>query len=135
MKTKDKQKQKQLLIELMNTDHDSGLYDLSRADVDQIIRTCENPPEPNSTLRKTAKRYMSKDNLYCYYSDLPSPMSYIKTKKNNMTKEQAKDELIEVLMNQIVDLTMMSKIELGDDVIAEIARLKTIINEQDIRNI
>jgi len=29
-----------------------------------------------------------------------------------------------------VDLTMMSKIELGDDVIAEIKRLKEIINEQ-----
>ena len=46
-----------------------------------------------------------------------------------MTKDQAKSELIEVLMNQVADLTMMSKIELGDDVIAEIARLKEIINE------
>jgi len=46
-----------------------------------------------------------------------------------MTKEQAKSELIEVLMNQVMDLTMMSKIELGDDVIAEIVRLKEIINE------
>jgi hypothetical protein len=46
-----------------------------------------------------------------------------------MTKEEAKDALIEVLMNQVMDLTMMSKIELGDDVIAEIKRLKDIINE------
>ena len=46
-----------------------------------------------------------------------------------MTKEEAKDALIEVLMNQVMDLTMMSKIELGDDVIAEIKRLKEIINE------
>jgi len=46
-----------------------------------------------------------------------------------ITKDQAKDELIEVLMNQVVDLTMMSKIELGNDVIAEIKRLKAIINE------
>jgi len=45
-----------------------------------------------------------------------------------MTKEEAKDKLIEVLMNQVVDLTMMSKIELGDDVIEEIKRLKEIIN-------
>lgn len=45
-----------------------------------------------------------------------------------MTKEQAKDALIEVLMNQVMDLSMMSKIELGDDVIAEIRRLKEIIN-------
>jgi hypothetical protein len=46
-----------------------------------------------------------------------------------MTKEEAKDALIEVLMNQVMDLTMMSKIELGDDVITEIKRLKEIINE------
>jgi hypothetical protein len=43
-------------------------------------------------------------------------------------KEQAKTDLIDLLTNQIIDLTMMSKIELGDDVIAEIHRLKKIIN-------
>lgn len=47
-----------------------------------------------------------------------------------MSKEQAKDQLIEVLMNQIVDLSMMSKIELGDDVIEKIQELKKIINGQ-----
>jgi hypothetical protein len=46
-----------------------------------------------------------------------------------MTKEEAKDKLIEVLMNQVEDLSMMSKIELGDDVIAEIKRLEEIIND------
>jgi hypothetical protein len=46
-----------------------------------------------------------------------------------VNREQAKDALIEVLMNQVIDLTMMSKIELGDDVIAEIKRLKAFINE------
>ena len=46
-----------------------------------------------------------------------------------MNEEEAKAALIEVLMNQVVDLTMMSKIELGDDVIEEINRLKAIINE------
>ncbi len=45
------------------------------------------------------------------------------------TKENAKDELIQLLMHQVIDLSMMSKIELGDDVIAEIKRLKKIINE------
>ena len=45
-----------------------------------------------------------------------------------MTKDQAKSELIEVLMNQVEQLSIMSKIELGDDVIAEIVRLKEIIN-------
>jgi hypothetical protein len=39
-------------------------------------------------------------------------------------------ELIDLLMNQVADLSMMSKIELGDDVIAELKRLKDIINEK-----
>ena len=47
-----------------------------------------------------------------------------------MNKEQAKDALIEVLMNQVTDLIAMSKIELGDDVIAEITRLKEIIKQK-----
>ena len=46
-----------------------------------------------------------------------------------MNKEEAKDALIELLFNQVADLTMMSKIELGDDVIDEIKRLKAIIKE------
>jgi len=49
--------------------------------------------------------------------------------KPTMSKEQAKDELIKVLYSQMVDLSMMSRIELGDDVIAEIKKLKAIINE------
>jgi hypothetical protein len=47
-----------------------------------------------------------------------------------MNREEAKDELIKILYSQVIDLSMMSKIELGDDVIAEIKRLKAIINEQ-----
>ena len=52
-----------------------------------------------------------------------------------MSKEEAKDELIKVLECQVMDLTMMSKIELGDDVIAEIKRLKTIISENSEKRI
>ena len=48
-----------------------------------------------------------------------------------MNKEEAKDALIEVLMNQVMDLSMMSKIELGDDVIAELKRLQEIINDNN----
>jgi hypothetical protein len=54
----------------------------------------------------------------------------INKKENKMNKvEEAKNELIKVLECQVMDLSMMSKIELGDDVIAEIIRLKKIINE------
>jgi hypothetical protein len=45
----------------------------------------------------------------------------------HMSKEEAKDELIKVLYSQVMDITMMSKIELGDDVIEEIKRLREII--------
>ena len=40
------------------------------------------------------------------------------------------NKLIELLENQIMDLTMMSKIELGDDVIQEIKRLKGLLNKK-----
>ena len=42
-------------------------------------------------------------------------------------REKAKSELINLLFCQIMDLTTMFKIELGDDVIAEIKRLNEII--------
>ena len=44
---------------------------------------------------------------------------------------QIQQELIDVLEIQVIDLSMMSKIELGDDVIAEIRRLKTLLLNQD----
>lgn len=63
------------------------------------------------------------------------------SKTENMTQEEmlqtlnratktieVQQELIDLLYGQVVDLSMMSKIELGDDVIAEIKRLKDSIN-------
>ena len=49
---------------------------------------------------------------------------------NNEKLIQLQQELINLYELQIMDLTMMSKIELGDDVIEEIKRLKDLINEQ-----
>ena len=52
--------------------------------------------------------------------------------QNYMNSEETikvQQELINVLYSQVVDLSMMSKIELGDDVIAEIKRLNDLINE------
>ena len=47
-----------------------------------------------------------------------------------MTKlEQKQAELIELLTSQVVDLSMMSKIELGDDVIEEYNKLVDEINK------
>jgi hypothetical protein len=48
-----------------------------------------------------------------------------------MTKEQIQQQLIELYENQIMDLTVMSKIELGDDVIAEINRLQNMLMEME----
>jgi hypothetical protein len=44
---------------------------------------------------------------------------------------KTQQELIDLLYSQVVDLSMMSKIELGDDVIAEIKRLKVLLNEKE----
>jgi hypothetical protein len=41
---------------------------------------------------------------------------------------KVQQELIKVLESQVIDLSMMSKIELGDDVIEEIVRLKKLLN-------
>ena len=46
-----------------------------------------------------------------------------------MSKDQAKDLLITIIYSQMVDLSMMSKIELSDHVMQEIKRLKAIINK------
>lgn len=48
-----------------------------------------------------------------------------------MNKEEViktQQELIDLYESQIADLVMMSKIELGDDVIEEIKRLKNLLN-------
>lgn len=49
---------------------------------------------------------------------------------NEKTLYELQKDLIELYESQIIDLTMMSKIELGDDVIEEIKRLKQLISEQ-----
>ena len=46
--------------------------------------------------------------------------------KDEIIKTQ--QELIDLYEGQVMDLSMMSKIELGDDVIAEIKRLQDIIH-------
>ena len=52
-----KQRQRQALIEMMQGDEELGLYDLSREDVELILKTCENSPEPNEALKQEIKRY------------------------------------------------------------------------------
>ena len=58
-------------------------------------------------------------------------MNVIEVMKNAAGLIEAQRELIDVYESQVVDLTMMSKIELGDDVIAEIQRLKTKMKEYE----
>jgi len=57
------------------------------------------------------------DELYC-------------NKHKTMNKDKTiaiQKELIDLLMSQVIDLSMMSKIELGDDVLDEIKRLKNLL--------
>jgi len=51
----------------------------------------------------------------------------IETVRKTAIVIQAQQELIDLLYSQVIDLSMMSKIELGDDVIAEIQRLKNLL--------
>lgn len=53
--------------------------------------------------------------------------------QNEMTKKKAKKQLIKLLLNQVEQLSIMSKIELGDDVIFEIQRLQNIINSRKVK--
>jgi hypothetical protein len=58
-------------------------------------------------------------------------MDAIKVMKQAAEIVETQRELIDVLYSQVIDLSMMSKIELGDDVIAEILRLKTKLAEYE----
>ena len=55
----------------------------------------------------------------------------VKYKLTEVEKFDAKEALLEIFKNQVMDLSLMSKIELGDDVIAEINRLNKIINSNE----
>ena len=57
--------------------------------------------------------------------------SVIQVMKQAALIVETQRELIDVLYSQVVDLSMMSKIELGDDVIAEIQRLKAKLKEYE----
>ena len=70
--------------------------------------------DASSIVSKRGREILSKSQIQSYMS------------KEEIIKTQ--QELIDVLYCQVVDLSMMSKIELGDDVIAEIKRLKGILN-------
>jgi hypothetical protein len=92
-------------------------------------------PEKRKELMKDREEKITEDTQLNRLKDsIQSEFDKIKWMIEEYTQVQNKqikfrDELIELLTNQVVDLTMMSKIELGDDVITEIKRLKNIINE------
>jgi hypothetical protein len=74
------------------------------------------------------------DGAYEYTEDI-TPEEKVMTDKELQNVPQmisakmaAQSQLINLLYSQVMDLTLMSKIELGDDVIAEIKQLKYIIN-------
>ena len=108
-------------------------------------------PEKRKELMKDREEKITADTrLNRLKDDIQSEFDKIKwmideytiTKEKTMTEEElqnfphmmsskmaAQQQLINLLYSQVVDLTMMSKIELGDDVISEIKRLNEIINE------
>ena len=92
----------------------------------------ETVPEPFATPEELQEKpYVSDDfqigpdGAYEHTEDWP---------EDTTPREKAKSELINLLFCQIMDLTTMSKIELGDDVIAEIRRLNEIIKIREKEN-
>ena len=74
---------------------------------------------------------MSKEEFYKYGESLGIKINDLQRLrmlcKDDIINTQ--QELINILESQVMDLSMMSKIELGDDVIAELKRLKGLLNE------
>lgn len=66
------------------------------------------------------------------YEEWDTKPGFVEKRMEQMSQIVIKtqQELINLYENQIMDLTAMSKIELGDDVIAEIKRLKEKLNDK-----
>ena len=76
----------------------------------------------------------NKQTQHCFIACFPG--EYCKCKqqiinqKYNMTRlEQLQEEMCDLLGEQLTQISLMSKIELGDDVIQEIQRLQNEIKE------
>jgi hypothetical protein len=97
------------IIDVFNTDQFTdflmGVFDLK----DSMNRSWNYPSESHEAKPPTGKLY---DFIY---------------KK----EDDPKDKLIELLEAQVIELSMDYDIELRDSVVAEIKRLKSIINEQN----
>lgn len=75
---------------------------------------------------------MSKEKFYKYGESLGIKINDLQRLRSLCNDEiKIQQELIDVLYSQVIDLSMMSKIELGDDVIAEIKRLKDLLNQKE----
>jgi len=99
-----------------------AIVDGKMKDGDVLMVECEKYyPE------KDEENFNNKD-YWKGFTLIKQPLTLHKEKKTNTELAQA--ELISLLECQIMDLTMMSKIELGDDVIQEIRRLKDIIGNK-----
>ena len=138
--------------------HPEKRKELMKIDVEEfnrkaqhIIDTVVKPQVERYELMKDREEKITADTrLNRLKDDIQSEFDKIKwmideytiTKEKTMTEEElqnfpqmmsskmaAQQQLINLLHSQVIDLTMMSKIELGDDVIAEIKRLNEIINE------
>ena len=72
-----------------------------------IINTVVKPQVERYEQAKKQKETMTEEELQNFPQMITAKMA-------------AQQQLIDLLYNQVVDLTMMSKIELGDDVIEEI---------------
>lgn len=103
-----------------------NLYEGKEVDFEIVIACDNNGPDHFPTYAKTIEEAELKDWDVTLNDGLEDEHTE-DWPEDTTPREKAKSELINLLFCQIMDLTTMSKIELGDDVIAEIRRLNEII--------
>lgn len=103
-----------------------NLYEGKEVDFEIVIACDNNGPDHFPTYAKTIEEAELKDWDVTLNDGLEDEHTE-DWPEDTTPREKAKSELINLLFCQIMDLTTMSKIELGDDVIAEIRRLKDVI--------
>lgn len=91
-------------------------------------------PDPPKTLDEAIQRIKDLFEFDQNETLMNKLIEDVKNNWNKMRREEIQAELITLLEGQVADLVMMSKIELGDDVIAEINRLKGLLNNENDGN-
>jgi hypothetical protein len=101
----DKEKQKQALVDMMQTDEELGLYNepitLSEKDAEVFFNEIQNPSEPNQKLKDAAKRYSDEvRNKHIHIDDFVLEEPILTDEEKKALEPEISDE---ILMNLQTD--------------------------------